>query len=127
MHAAALSTWFSFGGLIGSPAAWSNSSQPWRSSVASVSILYRPKRRSITSTAIGKAMFTIIAAMAELERNVIRERVQAGLAFARKNGTKSGKAIGRPKAVFDRAKVSALFAEGLSLRQIAGRLGVGAT
>ena len=29
-----------------------------------------------------KAMFTIIAAMAELERNVIRERVQAGLDYA---------------------------------------------
>lgn len=65
--------------------------------------------------------------MAELERNVIRERVQAGLAYARQHGTKSGKAIGRPKAVFDRAKIAALLGEGLSLRQIAGRLGVGAT
>jgi DNA invertase Pin-like site-specific DNA recombinase len=31
-----------------------------------------------TSTPIGKAMFTIIGAMAELERNVIRERVEPG-------------------------------------------------
>src|SRR6202030_2497499 len=44
-----------------------------------------------TSTAMGKAMFTIIAAMAELERSVIRERVSAGLDYARQNGTKSGK------------------------------------
>ena len=45
---------------------------------------------------MGKAMFTIIAAMAELERNVIRERVQAGIDYARQNGTKSGRPIGRP-------------------------------
>jgi DNA invertase Pin-like site-specific DNA recombinase len=43
-----------------------------------------------TSTPMGKAMFTIIAAMAELERSVIRERVIAGL-YAKEHGTKSGK------------------------------------
>ena len=43
-----------------------------------------------TSTPMGKAMFTIIGAMAELERNVIRERVVAGLDYARAHGTKSG-------------------------------------
>src|SRR5215469_11184909 len=45
-----------------------------------------------TSTPMGKAMFTIIGAMAELERNVIRERVVAGLEHARMHGTKSGSA-----------------------------------
>ena len=35
-----------------------------------------------TSTPMGKAMFTVIAAMAELERSVIRERVVAGLEYA---------------------------------------------
>ena len=45
-----------------------------------------------TFTPMGEAMFTIIAAMAELERSVIRERVQAGLDYAKRNGTKSGKA-----------------------------------
>jgi DNA invertase Pin-like site-specific DNA recombinase len=34
-----------------------------------------------TSTPMGKAMFTIIGAMAELERNVIRERVLAGMEY----------------------------------------------
>jgi DNA invertase Pin-like site-specific DNA recombinase len=77
-----------------------------------------------TSTAMGKAMFTIIAAMAELERSVIRERVQSGLDYARKNGTKSGRAIGRPKAVFNRGAVADLRAAGLSRRQIARKLGV---
>jgi DNA invertase Pin-like site-specific DNA recombinase len=42
-----------------------------------------------TSTPMGKAMFTIIGAMAELERSVIRERVQAGLDYARKNSAKT--------------------------------------
>jgi DNA invertase Pin-like site-specific DNA recombinase len=46
---------------------------------------------------MGKAMSTIIAAMAELERNVIRERVVAGLDYARAHGTKSGLAVGRPR------------------------------
>jgi DNA invertase Pin-like site-specific DNA recombinase len=37
---------------------------------------------------MGRAMFTIIAAMAELERDVIRERTAAGLEYARQHGTK---------------------------------------
>jgi DNA invertase Pin-like site-specific DNA recombinase len=77
-----------------------------------------------TSTPMGKAVFTIIAAIAELERSVIRERVQAGLDYARQNGTKSGRAIGRPKAVFNRGAVADLRKSGLSLRQIARKLGV---
>jgi len=75
-----------------------------------------------TSTPMGKAMFTIIAAMAELERSVIRERVAAGLEYARRHGTKSGKSIGRPRAVFDRSAAVQLRAEGKSWGQIARRL-----
>jgi DNA invertase Pin-like site-specific DNA recombinase len=80
-----------------------------------------------TSTPMGKAMFTIIGAMAELERNVIRERVVAGIEYARRHGTKSGNAIGRPKRIFDRGEVVRLRASGLSIEKIAGqlRLGVG--
>jgi DNA invertase Pin-like site-specific DNA recombinase len=75
-----------------------------------------------TSTPMGKAMFTIIGAMAELERNVIRERVVAGIEHARNHGTKSGSAIGRPRVVFDRARVVELRAAGRSWRQIAAAL-----
>jgi DNA invertase Pin-like site-specific DNA recombinase len=78
-----------------------------------------------SSTPLGKAMFTIIGAMAELERNIIRERVLAGMEHARRNGTKSGKAVGRPKAVFDRDEVVKLRQEGQSWRQIASKLRVG--
>jgi DNA invertase Pin-like site-specific DNA recombinase len=78
-----------------------------------------------TSTPMGKAMFTIIGAMAELERNVIRERIVAGLEHAKRHGTKSGAAIGRPRAVFNRARILELRTEGKSWRTIAATLGVG--
>ena len=80
-----------------------------------------------TSTPMGKAMFTIIGAMAELERNVIRERVVAGMEHARHHGTKTGNAIGRPKRIFDRTEVVRLRDCGLSIEKIAHqmRLGVG--
>ena len=77
-----------------------------------------------TSTPMGKAMFTIIGAMAELERSVIKERVQAGLEYARRNGTKSGKAIGRPRRIFDRGKVLMLREAGLSIPKIAVEMGL---
>ena len=77
-----------------------------------------------TSTPMGKAMFTIIAAMAELERSIIRERVQAGIAYAQLRGTKSGRPIGRPRVVFDRARVVELRAAGMSWGQIAKKLGI---
>lgn len=80
-----------------------------------------------TSTPMGRAMFTIIAAIAELERNIIRERVVAGLEYAHTNGTRSGKAIGRPRAVFRRDQVVKLRTEGKSWRQIAKMCGVGTT
>jgi DNA invertase Pin-like site-specific DNA recombinase len=77
-----------------------------------------------TSTPMGKAMFTIIAAMAELERSVIRDRVMAGLEYARRHGTKSGRSIGRPKVLFRRDQVKELRAQGYSWRQIARIMGV---
>jgi DNA invertase Pin-like site-specific DNA recombinase len=80
-----------------------------------------------TLTPMGRAMFTIIAAMAELERSVICERVMAGLQYARQHGTKSGKPIGRPRAVFRRDKIEELRGRGLGWRQIGRELGVSAT
>ena len=77
-----------------------------------------------TSTPMGKAMFTIVGAMAELERNVIRERILAGLEHARSRGTKSGRQIGRPVVVFDRARVIELRAAGRSWRDIAAELAI---
>ena len=75
-----------------------------------------------TTTPTGKAMFTMIAALAELERSAIRERVVAGLDYARANGTKSGRPIGRPRVLLRRDQVEPLRSEGLSWRQIGVRL-----
>jgi DNA invertase Pin-like site-specific DNA recombinase len=80
-----------------------------------------------TSTPMGRAMFTIIAAIAELERNIIRERVIAGLDYAHTNGTRSGKAIGRPRAVFRHDQVFELRNQDKSWREIAKICGVGVT
>jgi DNA invertase Pin-like site-specific DNA recombinase len=80
-----------------------------------------------TSTPMGKAMFTIIGAMAELERSIIGERVSAGLEYARRNGTRSGKPIGRPRAVFRVDLISELLESGLSWREVSRKLGVSPT
>lgn len=65
-------------------------------------------------------VFTVIAA-AEWERSLIRERVVMGLDRARKQG----KQLGRPTLIVDRGKVIYLRENGLSLRQIAEKLGIG--
>jgi DNA invertase Pin-like site-specific DNA recombinase len=73
-----------------------------------------------TSTPMGKMVFTIIGAVAELERSLIRERIMMGLERARRQGKK----LGRPQTLVDREKVATLQAKGLSLRQIAATLDV---
>jgi len=80
-----------------------------------------------TSTPMGKVVFTIIGAVAELERSVIRERVIAGLDHARLRGTKSGRPVGRPRVVFRRDMVGQLRQGGLSWSQIARELGASPT
>ena len=74
-----------------------------------------------TSSPLGQAIFTIVAAVAQLERDLIRERVNAGVRSARA----AGKVLGRPRRVVDRDRISALQAEGNSLRKIAKQLGIG--
>ena len=76
-----------------------------------------------TSTPAGRFTFHVIAAVAELERELIRERTKAGMAAARKRGAR----IGRPKVDFDIVKAKKLKAEGMSIRKIASALGVKAT
>ena len=70
------------------------------------------------STPIGLAMFTIIGAMAQLERDITRDRVKAGLDRARASGVR----LGRPVAEARPDEVRRLRAEGLSLHDIARRL-----
>ena len=74
-----------------------------------------------TSTPMGKMVYTVIAAVAELERSLIRERVVMGINRARA----SGKRLGRPSGSrADIEKISKLRSQGLSLREIASQTGV---
>ncbi len=66
--------------------------------------LYLHKQGLDTSTPAGKAMFGMLGVFAEFEREAIRERVMAGLARARKHGTKTGNPFGRPTVVDGDAK-----------------------
>jgi putative DNA-invertase from lambdoid prophage Rac len=67
---------------------------------------------------MGRMVFTVLGAVAELERRLICERVASGLARARKQG----KQLGRPKIVVDREQVRKLQKDGLSVRAIAAQL-----
>ncbi len=73
-----------------------------------------------TSSPLGSAIFTIISAVAQLERDIIAERVKAGLRRAKENGKK----LGRPPKKVDRYEIRRLRSEGRSLRQIAAELNV---
>ncbi len=73
-----------------------------------------------TSSPLGSAIFTIISAVAQLERDIIAERVKAGLRRAKANGKK----LGRPKVEVDPEQVKALHAKGSSTRAIAAKLGL---
>ena len=73
-----------------------------------------------TSTAMGRMVFTVIAAVAELERAIIHERIQAGVERARRQG----KRFGRPGVVVDREKVARLKADGRSIKSIAKECGI---
>jgi putative DNA-invertase from lambdoid prophage Rac len=60
-------------------------------------------------------VFTVLGAVAELERSLICERVRAGL----RNARAKGKRLGRPKKFLDSSKIGALRKQGKSWRQIA--------
>lgn len=68
------------------------------------------------------AVLAILAAIAKQERIRIQERVMAGLARVRKQGTKSGKPIGRPRVIHNRPLVWELKDQGKTVRQIAAEL-----
>lgn len=76
------------------------------------------------TTPAGRAMAGLLAVFAEFEREILRERVRAGLAHARRNG----KRLGRPAtAVAHAGEVRRLFRDGVSKAEIARRLRIGRT
>jgi DNA invertase Pin-like site-specific DNA recombinase len=74
-----------------------------------------------TSTPTGKMVFTVLGAVAELERSLIAERVKAGL----RNARAKGKKLGRPKVILDASKIAKLRAQGYGWKKISRELGVG--
>lgn len=72
-----------------------------------------------TSTPAGKMVFTVLGAVAELERSLIVERVRAGL----RNARAKGKKLGRPRVAVDAAKIVRLHSQGRSIREIADEVG----
>ena len=75
-----------------------------------------------TSTTAGKAMFQMLGVFAEFERGIIRERINAGLARARANGTKLGR---RPVKPAVEARIRQLRANGDGILKIGRKLGIG--
>jgi DNA invertase Pin-like site-specific DNA recombinase len=71
-----------------------------------------------TNTPTGKLVFTILGAVAEGERNLIAERVRAGL----RNAKAKGKRLGRPTKCVDVDRITSLRASGHSWRSIAGMM-----
>jgi DNA invertase Pin-like site-specific DNA recombinase len=74
-----------------------------------------------TPTPAGKMVFTVLGAVAELERSLIVERVRAGL----RNAKAKGKSLGRPRVFVDAERVAELRALGHSWPRIARELRVG--
>ena len=73
-----------------------------------------------TSTPASKMVFTVLGAVAELERSLIVERVRAGL----RNARAKGKHLGRPRKVPDASKIKRMRAQGASWRMIGKELNV---
>ncbi len=75
-----------------------------------------------SSTPAGKMVFTVLGAVAELERSLIVERVRAGL----RNARAKGKRLGRPRVTVDAARIASLRASGASWQTITRQLGISA-
>lgn len=73
-----------------------------------------------TTTPTGRMIFTVLGAVAELERSLIAERVRAGL----RNARAKGKRLGRPRVATNATEIATLRDQGLTFAAIAERLGI---
>jgi DNA invertase Pin-like site-specific DNA recombinase len=76
------------------------------------------------TTPSGRALAGMLAVFAEFERDILRDRVKAGIAQARTEGRPHGRP---PSAALHTKEIKALFRKGLSKREIAKRLGISRT
>jgi putative DNA-invertase from lambdoid prophage Rac len=89
-----------------------------------VSVLAQTGLSFDLSTASGKLMRTIMAGLAEFERDLIRERVKSGLAAAKARGVALGRQLGQRPSDKKAKKVLQLHADGLSYRLIGRNVGL---
>lgn len=73
------------------------------------------------TTPAGRLMFQVIAAMGEFERELIRQRVKAGLRNAKSKGVR----LGRPPVVADARRIASARAQGHGWKRIAKEMGLG--
>jgi DNA invertase Pin-like site-specific DNA recombinase len=73
-----------------------------------------------TATPAGRMVFTVLGAVAELERSLIAERVRAGL----RNARAKGKRLGRPRVALDARRIAALRKSGASWATICRETGL---
>jgi DNA invertase Pin-like site-specific DNA recombinase len=76
-----------------------------------------------TSTPAGRFCFHVVAAVAQLEADLCRDRTIQGLIAARRRGAR----VGRPPVYVDVVRARRLQRAGMSIRKIAAELGVGAS
>jgi len=87
--------------------------------------LYLDQQSIDTTTPMGKLVFSITGAFAEFERSMIQQRINVGIARARKHGTKSGRPIGRaPIDAAKEARAREALSKGASYRAAAEAAGV---
>jgi DNA invertase Pin-like site-specific DNA recombinase len=90
-----------------------------------VSIIAQTGLQFDLTTPQGKLIASMMAALAEFERDLLRERILSGIATARAKGKSLGRPFGfRPKSDRISPKVLQLVKEGRSYRQIARELDV---
>ena len=76
-----------------------------------------------TSTAAGRMVFTVIAAVAEMERSLITDRVRMGIANARRQGRKFGRPAKKQLSGAEIAQMQARRTRGATVRQLADAFG----
>ena len=88
--------------------------------------LYLEKQAVDTTTPAGRALFQMLGVFAEFERAILQERIHAGIARARRTGTKSGKPIGRARVSHKiETAIRASLATGRGIHKTAQDCGVG--
>lgn len=82
-----------------------------------------------TTTAQGRLVFGIFASLTEFERELIRERTQAGLTSARARGRTGGRPKGMSQAAIEKSTIAeALYKNGtISIKKIAEQLNISKT